>query len=732
MKKNLLLLLLVHFAFLAGAQTIVKPTINSKTSFAIIIDNKSYDEAKDAVNAYRNVIEKDGLGAYIIHEDWKNPEDIRNLLIKLHADKKSPLEGVVFVGDIPVPMLRDAQHLTSAFKMDQRRKWELSSVPSDRYYDDFGLKFDFLKQDSINSSFFYYSLRADSKQVLSSDIYSARIKPLEKGKVDKYTQLRDYLEKVVNERTTNVNNVIDNLTMARGHGYHSQCKVAWSGEQLALREQFPKAFSAGNYVNFMDYDSYWPMKPYWLNEIQRKDLDVMLFHHHGSNDIQYVNGYKDASDPITSRENIKLYLRSKLQRATTRGKQTKEAAIKYYMDYLDVPRSWCEEAFDPKIIEQDSILNLTLDIYVSDILDVTPNARFVMLDACFNGSFYEDEYIAGAYIFNGGKTIAVQANTVNTIQDKWADEFVGLLSSGLRVGQWGKYTQYLETHIIGDPTFRFANNSGSKLDINEALTVYAHDVAFWKKQLADPSVDVQAIALRVLADNNYKDISRLLRDTYFESTSMIVRLEALQLLARYDKDEFVEVLSAAVSDSYELTRRLGAEYIGKNGSDKLIPALAKATLNDNSSKRVNFKIATASKMMNLDKLSAEINKQVEGVELYDRSLVDKALQAIENNKSGEQAALDSIMDSNAKPRARAMEISRYRNQPNVKAIDTLLEFGADASREKELRLASVEALGWYIYSVRRYDIVEALKVSEMKEKDADIKNEMLKTINRLK
>ena len=37
-------------------------------------------------------------------------------------------------------------------------------VPSDRYYDDFGLKFDYIKQDSLIPDYHYMTLRADSKQ----------------------------------------------------------------------------------------------------------------------------------------------------------------------------------------------------------------------------------------------------------------------------------------------------------------------------------------------------------------------------------------------------------------------------------------------------------------------------------------------------------------------------------------------------------------------------------------
>lgn len=97
---------------------------------------------------------KDGLATWILIDDWESPAEIRALLKELYEDRRMPLEGTVFVGDIPVPMIRDAQFLSSAFKMDQKRPWDQSSIPSDRYYDDFGLQFDFLKQDSIQPLYF--------------------------------------------------------------------------------------------------------------------------------------------------------------------------------------------------------------------------------------------------------------------------------------------------------------------------------------------------------------------------------------------------------------------------------------------------------------------------------------------------------------------------------------------------------------------------------------------------
>ena len=125
MKKNYWsLFILIFITAVSGySQTVINPAVNTPTSFAIIIDSTSYIKAQNAVNAYKEVIEKDNLATYIIIDNWKSPDDIKAFLWKLYNDKKMPLEGAVFIGDIPIPMLRDAQHLSSAFKMDQRRDW---------------------------------------------------------------------------------------------------------------------------------------------------------------------------------------------------------------------------------------------------------------------------------------------------------------------------------------------------------------------------------------------------------------------------------------------------------------------------------------------------------------------------------------------------------------------------------------------------------------------------------
>ena len=343
--KTLLLFFLFAPLLLWAKPEIIKPKVKTPTSFAIVVDKQSYDRVKSSIEAYRDAIERDGLATYILVDEWENPDAIREILKKLYADKKMPLEGVALVGDVPVPMIRDAQFLTSAFKMDQKRPWQQSSIPSDRYYDDFDLQFDFLKQDSLQPLYFYYSLNPHSAMTIESDIYSGRIKPMAREGKDKYTVLDNYLRKVV--RLKAQQNPLNDLTMARGHGYNSESRDAWAGEQLALKEQFPSLFKSGNYIRFYDYDFNWPARIPYMTAVQRETADIVLFHHHGADDTQYLNGYPEGSGVNLSIDNIKRYLRSKVLTAYERKKDV-EKTKQDYIKSLGVPSEWLDDALSRK------------------------------------------------------------------------------------------------------------------------------------------------------------------------------------------------------------------------------------------------------------------------------------------------------------------------------------------------------------------------------------------------
>ena len=716
------------FALLQGnmAQTIVKPSVKTKTTFAIVTDSKSYEEAKSEIDAYRASVEQEGLGTYLVIDDWKTPQPIRKVLKQLHADKKAPLEGCALVGDIPVPMIRDAQHLCSAFKMNQAMAWQRSSVPSDRYYDDFGLEFDYIKQDSLNTDYHYLSLRADGNQYLSPDIYSGRIRPLRGEGMDKYQLLRDYLKKVVAEKQKS--NILDQLTMARGHGYNSEDPLAWSGEQIALREQMPQLFLPGNTVKFYDFVFQFPSKNIYLNEVQREDLDVLLFHHHGADNAQYINGYEYANNVESNIESIKRYLRSKLPgRAKKIGK---EKAIAEYAQRYNVPESWCEEAFDAEKQKADSIYNYSMDIHLEEVHKLRPNARFILFDACFNGSFHLDDYQAGAYIFNPGKTLATLACSVNSIQDKWPNEFLGLMAAGMRIGHFTRLTCFLENHLIGDPTLRFTPTVDAGFDINQALTLKTQDIAFWKKQLVSPLADMQALALRELSDANYKGMVSLLEDSYFSSPSFMVRLEALRLLALNYPSQSINVMKAASNDSYELIRRYAAEYVEKNGSPELLSAWMAGYLQRSHEKRFRFKVTGGLDAFPYANTKAELEKQANQLILFDRSHVDALLKQLPRNEQGMARDIETITNPESKPSHVRRDLRIFRNHPvGGKPLEMIIDFVKDDSRPADQRLIAAEVLGWYNLYHNKESIISALK--DIDTKDEVLMNEIRKSIARL-
>ena len=707
------------------AQTVIKPTVKTKTTFAIVVDQKSYDAAKSEIDAYRASVENEGLGTYLLIDEWKRPEPIREQLIQLHADKKAPLEGCVFIGDVPIAMVRDAHHLTSAFKMSPDADWKQSSVPSDRYYDDFDLKFDYIKQDSTLTAYHYVSLSPEGNQYIMPDIYSSRIRPLQVEGMDKYQQIRDYLKKVVAEKQSN--NVLDQLTMARGHGYNSEDLVAWSGEQLALREQMPQLFKAGNVVKFYDFETQYPAKPYYLNEIQREGLDIMLFHHHGGPTTQYLNGSENGSDITISKENIKRYLRSRIKRLMRKNDQ--ETAINICVEEYDVPRKWCEEVLEESYAKKDSIYNANMDIFAEDIHKLTPHARFVLFDACYNGSFHKEDNMVGAYIFAPGKTIATMGCTVNTIQDKWPDEFLGLMAEGMRIGQFTRFTCFLENHLAGDPTFHFVPNGALNMDVNEAIVLKEGDVNFWKKQLTSPSADMQAMALRQLEMANYKEIVPLLQKSYFESDKFVVRLEAMRLLVLNHPESSIEVLQAAVNDTYELIRRYATEYCELSSSPEIVSAWAESVLMRGHEKRHSFRVSSAMDAFAYTNAKAELERFANEWTWYDRTKIDNFIKRFETNKTNLEKDLAYIVNPETTDKQLSREISIYRNNPITPAIEPLLGILKNENRGETIRVTAAETLGWYTLHFDKARIVNELKA--FTTSNEKIMKEVRKTINRL-
>lgn len=714
-KKALIFIVAIGVYLSASAQKA------ERSSFAVVVDNETYAACKNEIDSYKALLQKEGLFASILSSNWNTPQQVKDALYKLY--KTDNLQGAIFIGNIPIVMVRDAQHLTTAFKMDQERNPMFqSSVPSDRFYDDFDLLFNYIKKDSINSLFFYYSLDANSPQKIESDIYTGRLKPTKRGEAG-YDQIRKYFKKLIQERSTS--NKLDVLCSYTGEGSFSNSLTAWKEEPVILREQFPQAFKTANSAKFYMFYMYPVMKDVIAKELQRPELDLMLFHEHGMPNRQYLTGEPAESENLV--ESAKLAFRERLRRESGNPAKVKMLKEKY-MSTFKIDSTWFNGAFDREIIIKDSLEELRRGIVLEDVPVIKPNARIVLFDACYNGDFREDRYIAGEYIFSDGKTLVTLGNSVNVLQDKSSGDMLGLLGLGFRVGEWARMTNILESHIIGDPTFRFADNKRAQIDFNSTNADY------WLKVLsAEKHPDLQSLALHKLFSLNYKEMSSLLTKTYFSSSSYMVRLQCIYLLPFYNDNNFKEVLKSSIYDPYEFIRRKSVYAMGRVGYDEFIPSVVSVYINDYLDERVAFNAVFAFDMLDIPKVKAEFEKQLsQNSAIYDKARAkDQFFKRIESRERLAAGSLN-LTDKKMKKGERLFSVSFLRNNNYHTPVERYLATLADKSEDSLIRLRLAEALGWYTYSYKKQIIIDSCKKIASEEPDGSaLKNELIKTANRL-
>ncbi|HDN59555.1 MAG TPA: hypothetical protein ENF20_06320, partial [Candidatus Marinimicrobia bacterium] len=184
MGKRLFLFFIVVIlnSFLSGESTILfRGGDKVESSVVVVIDSCSFTAVRQSLEKYGRSLQEEGLGVYyIVFGGTITPEEIKKSLVDLYVNDN--IEGAIFIGNVPIPMIQGAQHLTSAFKMNEEKfGLRRSSVPSDCYYTDFDLEFEFICQDSTQPELFYYELASESPQVVEKEIYSGRIKPFSGG-----------------------------------------------------------------------------------------------------------------------------------------------------------------------------------------------------------------------------------------------------------------------------------------------------------------------------------------------------------------------------------------------------------------------------------------------------------------------------------------------------------------------------------------------------------------------
>jgi hypothetical protein len=621
-------------------------------------------------------------------------------------------------------MIRNAQHMTSAFKLQEDRyPFIRSSVPSDRYYDDFALQFKYLSKDTTDNLLHYFSLLPESPQKIEREIYSARIKAPVNDE-SKYELIERYLLRISEQKLKE--NPVDNMLVFTGHGYHSESLAGWADERVSLREQFPQLYKAGSRIKILDHEMSDRMKDIIFREIQQPGLDIALFHAHGNPDMQYLIDYPHGVSVPGNIEAIKLYLRSKLRSA-----KDKEEATAYFKKQYDLPDSWFEGAFTDSVIAADSLLGYSLDIYASDVDGLSPQAQFIMFDQCFNGSFHKENYIAGKYLFGNGSTAACEANTVNVLQDKWADEHLGLLNKGIRIGAWHKFKNFLESHIMGDPTYRFSGDS--ERDLNELLLSKKEDNNYWRQQLSGTDPVLRAVAIEYLYKNGAAGFDNELIEIYKNDPSVNVRMHVLKCLAETGGNNFYEVLKYSINDSYELIRRFSSIWMGETGREEFIPYVIKSIVEDESP-RVSFNASSSLSFMDNRRTLEAANKFIENKDIYTAELINKSIiPSIKRNRSWlYDEILYNIKSDTVKLKSKLQEIRTFRNYHFFEALPELLALVKDNRQDESVRINILEALGWFNLYYNKAVIQDVcIEIINNKQTTEALRNEAVRTKNRL-
>lgn len=731
-KNNIrMALLLCAVVLTAGSNALMAKAGKNSSTVAVVVDKVTYSKIAGAVDKYVEAISLSDRKGVLVVDKWEHPDSIRAELFKMYQNNN--LEGAVFVGNVPIAMVRDAQHFATAFKMDQiKNDWLECSIPSDRFYDDFDLKFDYIKQDTTQTLAHYYSLRADSPQEINSDIYSARIKAPIDG--NEHKAIEAYLLKAV-EAHKNLERM-NKVFHFGGHGYNSESLQARIDEAVSFNEQFPFLKEYGNDLLYMDFNRDYHVKTRLMAALQDQDIDFAILHHHGAPDTQLLSGIPVSKSIGTWVELSRNYLRSQMHRRNNR--KDPHAAIERMSKEYGVPKSWLTDYNDPEMVKKDSLFSANQDLVLSDLDGYVSGPKVLVLDACYNGAFIYDDYIASRYIFNPGSTMSVRANSVNTLQDIWTVELTGLYNLGVCTGDVFKGQLSIEQHLFGDPTFAFAPQSELYSDIKGCniardIVFKKNDVKYWRSILEHQSESIapelRVLAVKMLYKNDAITSGELLQIAK-TSPYTNVRMEAFATNRQIADENFAKALLIALDDSNEIIRRLAMGTLSKNGSPELIPAIARAMVDPLTSQREDFHANYALSEFDYKEVLAAVDS-LRGE--YGNWFSDDKFKALSSKLKGSaerrEKSYKKLMESETTTKEIISTIQGERNRCNVNALEGI--YYVIQNGEESAQLAAAEVLGWYVYSYKKPEIIAKAKELYTQAPDGAVKNELLKSINRL-
>ncbi|MDE6644348.1 MAG: hypothetical protein K2K27_09650, partial [Muribaculaceae bacterium] len=315
--------------------------------------------------------------------------------------------------------------------------------------------------------------------------------------------------------------------------------------------------------------------------------------------------------------------------------------------------------------------------------------------------------------------------------DKWADRYIGAVGMGMRAGNLVKMNPYLESHFIGDPTFRF-NSPVGNVDVNALL---AGDPAQWKQYLNSEYPALRAMALRQLADANLIDSDTLLA-AYTNDNSEVVRMEAMMLLSNLADDNFIKCLDMAVDDSFELIQRFAVNFIGDCGNPELARALVSAGQRNNTGERIEFGVENSAAVYPCKLLLSTLDSTFVDTDYMDADVIKGYIaHALDVYADSERltGTMELCNSDSLTVKQQIQKIRTLRNSNMHYLVDDILVFLQKPQKDDDVTVSLLEALGWFTKSFRRDDIAAvALAMSKDKTRSAAVRDEALKTYRRLK
>ncbi|MBP5229965.1 MAG: hypothetical protein J6Z32_07500 [Bacteroidales bacterium] len=664
MKKILLLLAVFLVGMVSYGQKvdIEQPKTETGVRFAVVIDSKTFQKCKKEVYNYRDALEKDGLSTYIISGEWENPDQVKEEIKRVYAENPKNFEGIVLVGDIPVVMVRNAQNLTRSFKMDEN-KFEKgrSSVPSDRFYDDLGLEFEFLTKssnikDAGGRELFFYNLSAGSKQYLSPDFYSGRILFPNGFKGDKYKEIGKFLDRAAAAHLAPPQ--MKNMLLSRGALSENEDFYARIGGIEMIKDQVP-FLARPNAIQVIDFNKDTPSQKDRLMEALKQPQNTVFYYRGHGNYAVMAPGFSAAHGS-------------------------------------------------------------TAEIKAAEMLKNPTQAYYVMLNSCFNGSIFKSQDMAPSFLFSPGNVLAVQSVGINSHQDEWEFRYAGIIYGGARVGECHRLAPLLERNLFGDPTFHF--KSVYNYDLKDFTVKNTGNEEFWRYAME------KGLPLGVEGDRNNSitcvAVNRLCRMDKLSSSDLAklwgkrlspsVLLECvLQTYDLYGKgcdttvaNDLLEILNEGILSQYEFVVR----HSGMAAKQFADPRLEDALIN---SIKYNLKRTRAIRFVAEALSMIPENEMLASFANHPLSKDPTVAKYIEDNKKVlyKQKRIQHLVitDKNTGSDRRILHSLGAKNNPFPDYIPLFVSMVEDESLNTELRFVQADLLGWYEYSYKKKDVVDAIK-----------------------